>query len=66
MTVMMYIYSLIFSSNFVRCAFVKLPSMKDSKKVIAEMKGFPYKKKEIEIRFTAAADFESYEIQCKF
>jgi hypothetical protein len=41
---------------------VKLPSLKDSKRVIAEMKGFPYKGKEMEIRFSAAADFIDYTV----
>ncbi|XP_052224412.1 uncharacterized protein LOC127840063 isoform X2 [Dreissena polymorpha] len=44
------------------CAFVKLPTMKDSKRVIAEMKGFPFRNKPMEVRFTAAADFETYKI----
>ncbi|XP_045168489.2 uncharacterized protein LOC123531513 isoform X1 [Mercenaria mercenaria] len=44
------------------CAFVKLPSLKDSKRVIAEMKGFPYKGREMEIRFSAAADFIDYTV----
>jgi len=48
---------------FFRCAFVKLPSMKESRKVINEMKGFPYKNDAMDIRFTAAADFEDYSVE---
>lgn len=48
-----------------RCAFVKLPSMKESKRVITEMKGFPYKLGPMEIRFTAAADFEDFTVTSK-
>lgn len=44
------------------CAFVKLPSLKDSKRVITEMNGFPYKGLKMEIRFSAAADFMDYTV----
>lgn len=50
----------IYVSRFCRCAFVKLPSMKESKRVISEMNGFPYKNRPIDVRFTAAADFQDY------
>ena len=45
------------------CAFVKLSSLKDSKRLITEFKYARFKDQRLDVRLTAARDFSDYRIR---